>query len=69
VELRLIRPSSRLSDPEIKLTTGLELTRRLLRIFVSDGHSAPAINRHVERVFNPDRKDAHWGKRKLKRDT
>jgi hypothetical protein len=28
-----------------------------------------AINRHVERVFNPDRKDAHWGKRKLKRDT
>jgi hypothetical protein len=28
-----------------------------------------AINRHVERVFNPDRKDTHWGKRKLKRDT
>jgi hypothetical protein len=27
-----------------------------------------ALNRHVERVFNPDRKDAHWGKRKLKRD-
>ena len=27
-----------------------------------------AINRHVERVFNPDRKDHHWGKRKLKRD-
>jgi hypothetical protein len=23
-----------------------------------------ALNRHVERVFNPDR----WGKRKLKRD-
>jgi hypothetical protein len=21
-----------------------------------------------ERVFNPDRKDHHWGKRKLKRD-
>jgi hypothetical protein len=20
-----------------------------------------ALNRHVERVFNPDRKDAHWG--------
>ena len=28
-----------------------------------------ALNRHVERVFNPDRKDHHWGKRKLKRDT
>jgi hypothetical protein len=22
----------------------------------------------VERVFNPDRKDPHWGKRKLARD-
>jgi hypothetical protein len=28
-----------------------------------------ALNRHVERVFNPERKDTHWGKRKLKRDT
>jgi hypothetical protein len=27
-----------------------------------------ALNRHVEREFNPDRKDQHWGKRKLKRD-
>jgi hypothetical protein len=27
-----------------------------------------ALNRHIERVFNPDRKDTHWGKRKLKRD-
>jgi hypothetical protein len=27
-----------------------------------------ALNRNVERVFNPDRKDAQWGKRKLKRD-
>jgi hypothetical protein len=27
-----------------------------------------ALNRHVERVFNPDRKDSHWGKHKLKRD-
>ena len=26
-----------------------------------------ALNRHVERVFNPDRKDTHWGKRKLRR--
>jgi hypothetical protein len=23
---------------------------------------------NVEREFNPDRKDPHWGKRKLKRD-
>jgi hypothetical protein len=27
-----------------------------------------ALDRHQERVFNPDRKDHHWGKRKLKRD-
>ncbi len=27
-----------------------------------------ALNRHVERVFNPDRKDPHWSKRKLARD-
>ena len=27
-----------------------------------------ALNRHVERTFHPDRKDTHWGKRKLKRD-
>ena len=27
-----------------------------------------ALNRHVERVFNPDRKEPHWGQRKLARD-
>jgi hypothetical protein len=27
-----------------------------------------ALNRHVERVFNPDAKTTHWGKRRLKRD-
>jgi hypothetical protein len=27
-----------------------------------------ALNRNVERVFNPDRKDPHWGRRKLARD-
>ena len=27
-----------------------------------------ALNRHVERVFNPERKDHHWAKRKLARD-
>ena len=28
-----------------------------------------ALNRNVERTFNPSRKDTHWGRRKLKRDT
>jgi hypothetical protein len=27
-----------------------------------------ALNQHVEQEFNPDRKDHHWGKRKLARD-
>jgi hypothetical protein len=27
-----------------------------------------ALNRNVERVFDPSRKDTHWGKRKLKSD-
>jgi hypothetical protein len=27
-----------------------------------------ALNRHVERVFDPSRKEKHWGKRKLARD-
>jgi hypothetical protein len=27
-----------------------------------------ALNRRVECVFNPDRKEHHWGRRKLKRD-
>jgi hypothetical protein len=26
-----------------------------------------ALHRNVERVFNPDRKDPHWGQRKLVR--
>jgi hypothetical protein len=25
-----------------------------------------ALNRHVERVFDPSRKDKHWGRRKLR---
>ncbi len=32
-----------------------------------DGAAAGA-NRNVERTFSPDRKDTHWGKRKLRRD-
>ena len=27
-----------------------------------------ALHRNDPRVFNPDRKETHWGKRKLKRD-
>jgi hypothetical protein len=27
-----------------------------------------ALNRHVERVFDPTRKEKHWGRKKLARD-
>jgi hypothetical protein len=27
-----------------------------------------ALNRHLQRIFNPSRKDHHWGRRKLARD-
>jgi hypothetical protein len=27
-----------------------------------------ALNREVERTFDPDRKDTHWGRRKLRSD-
>jgi hypothetical protein len=27
-----------------------------------------ALNRHVERVFDPTRKEHHWGRRKLASD-
>jgi hypothetical protein len=27
-----------------------------------------ALSRHVERVFDPSRKEKHWGQRKLARD-
>jgi len=37
-------------------------------IFFARAATLRAINRYMERTFNPDWKDHHWGKRKLKRD-
>jgi hypothetical protein len=37
-------------------------------MFFARAATMQAILRNEERVFNPDRKDTHWGKRKLKRD-
>jgi hypothetical protein len=37
-------------------------------LFFTRAATLQAIHRNRERVFNPDRKDHHWGKRKLKRD-
>ena len=50
-------------------------TRALLLVAEHDGPAMfarigviRALNRHVERVFNPSRKEPHWGRRKLARD-
>ena len=37
-------------------------------MFFARAATLQAIRRNEERVFNPARKDHHWGKRKLKRD-
>jgi hypothetical protein len=53
----------------------IEHRRRLKRLCTCIGNQdrarigvMQALNRHVERVFNPERKDHHWGRRKLARD-
>jgi len=63
--------------PLSPLVTALDAVQRavLLLVVELDGPTMMArigilraLNRHVERVFNTDRKDKHWGKRKIKRD-
>jgi hypothetical protein len=53
------------------LTASDHLTRSAEQnypMFFARAATLQAIHRHRERVFNPDRKDHPWGKRKLKRD-
>jgi hypothetical protein len=52
--------TARFDDP-IPLTNG-----RALETFARIGGMLRALNRHVERAFNPDRKDHHWGRQKAK---
>jgi hypothetical protein len=56
-------------------TNGRFAMQALLLVVEHDGPTmfAPigvmrALNRHVERAFDPSRKDRHWGRRKLARD-
>ena len=37
-------------------------------MFARIGSIMRALNRHIERVFDPSRKERHWGRRKLARD-
>ena len=42
--------------------------REIARMFFARIATLRAIHRNEIRVFNPDRKDHHWGRRKLARD-
>jgi hypothetical protein len=42
--------------------------REIAWMFLARMATLRAIHRNKMRVFNPDRNDTHWGKRKLKRD-
>jgi hypothetical protein len=57
-------------DHEMVLTASDHLTRSAEQGYPLFARAATlrAIHRNKERVFNPDRKEHHWGKRKLKRD-
>jgi hypothetical protein len=50
----------------------LSKSRVMTRIFAERSAekrlAGEALNRDVERVFNPSRKETHWGRRKLARD-
>jgi hypothetical protein len=58
-------------DHEKVLSAADHLTRSAEEgypVFFARAATLQAIHRNKERVFNPARKDHHWGKRKLKRD-
>jgi hypothetical protein len=50
-------------DESLDTGRGIRWTDNFARIGVMR-----ALNRHVERVFSPDRKEHHWGRRQLARD-
>ena len=56
---------------ETVLTAADHLTRAAEQgypLFFARAATLQAIHRNKERVFNPNRKEHHWDKRKLKRD-
>jgi hypothetical protein len=63
-------PAAEHNHPDV-LTAADHLTRSAEQnypIVFARMATLQAIHRNKERVFNPDHKDHHWGKRKLKRD-
>jgi hypothetical protein len=65
VDLAAMTPAEAIGSSDEKSP---DLLRQETRRSNDDGADRvmKALNRHVERVFNPDRKETHWGQRKLK---
>jgi hypothetical protein len=64
-------PKSEFDMPVV--TTAAEMLtyaaeREIAWVFLARMATLQAIHRHEVRQFNPDAKEHHWGKRKLKRD-
>ena len=64
-------PKAEMNQSEVQaaaqmLTNAAEL--EIAWMFFARTATLRAIHRNDERAFNPDRKETHWGKRKLKRD-
>src|ERR1700679_1720444 len=68
---RCMVPKAEQAMPEV-LAAAETLThaaeREIAWMFLARIATLRAIHRDEARVFNPDRKDTHWGKRKPKRD-
>ena len=62
------RVESALGGFFIRVVTGVRIEHSWVQALVVFCRIKKALNRHVERAFNPDAKEHHWGKRKLKRD-
>ena len=63
-------PKAELNQEMVLIAAG-HLTRSAEQgypLFFARAATLRAIHRNGERVFNPDRKDPHWSRRKLKRD-
>jgi hypothetical protein len=69
--LAKVVPKAEMNHPKV-LTAAQMLTNAAERgpawMFMARSATLQAIYRNKERVFNPDRKDHHWGKRRLKRE-
>jgi hypothetical protein len=64
-------PKAEMNHPKALTAAGMltkAAEREVAWMFFARAATLQAIYRNKERVFNPDRKDHHWGKRKLKRE-